>query len=319
MANLRLGNDVVVPQRVDMVDIRALKAVAEELVTGKELIAQAINEKGVPASAEESLAELAQDVENIPNFDDMAKLAGIIAGGNYIKDQLQGHNENVKYGKTEIVDLIGAFETINIPSCFRYWDLLERVDMPNLTLINAGDVFRYCSALITINMPNLRTISSANMLEGAKIEVLYFPALESLSGSAALNPYNTRLKQFIAPNLSYIQYSIFRENTNLENVVVGTLTNGGLFYGGYCPSLRNVTIGQDTNINLPFQLWTATNVIAEGQSGIDELNSNLQTNLISKLYQGGGKILGLGAALYDVTTQETRDMVTSKGWTLQRG
>jgi hypothetical protein len=84
--------------------------------------------------------------------------------------------------------------------------------------------------------------------------------------------------------------------------------------------LRNITIGQSTNINLPFQNWTAQSVIAEGQSGIDELNSNLYNNLLTKLYDhstdGQTRTLRLGWLAH--VTQENIDYANSKGWTLTK-
>lgn len=93
--------------------------------------------------------------------------------------------------------------------------------------------------------------------------------------------------------------------------IVETLTNPK-------PNIRNITIGQDTNINLPFQNWTATNVIAEGQSGITELNSNLYNNLLTKLYDhsqdGVTRTLRLGWLAK--VSAENIAYANAKGWTL---
>ena len=82
--------------------------------------------------------------------------------------------------------------------------------------------------------------------------------------------------------------------------------------------LINLTIGQDTDINLPFIFWTASNVIAEGQSGIDELNNNLRNNLLEKLTDhstdGQTRTLRLGWLAH--VSQENIDYANSKGWTL---
>ena len=82
--------------------------------------------------------------------------------------------------------------------------------------------------------------------------------------------------------------------------------------------MRNITIGVGTDIDLPFQNWTATNVIAEGQPSIDELNSNLYNNLLTKLYDhstdGQTRTLRLGWLAH--VTQENIDYANSKGWTL---
>jgi hypothetical protein len=84
------------------------------------------------------------------------------------------------------------------------------------------------------------------------------------------------------------------------------------------PNLRNITIGQGTDINLPFQYWTATNVIAEGQSGIDELNENLYNNLLTKLYDHSqdGQTRTLRIGWLANVSQANIDYATAKGWTL---
>jgi len=311
MANLRLGNDVVVPQRVDMVDIRALKAVAEELVTGKELIAQAINEKGVPASADESLAELAKDVRDIPT-------SGVLSDGIVESEPFKFLDYVCKQGAhpfTEIDD--DSVTIIDRYQCFYDQTNLLKVKMTALTTIGGQYTFSGCLALEEIEMPNLTTITGSYTFTTCSFQTLYLPKLTSIK--SYIFSGCSSLETVVFPNITSMGSYPFRNCEALRNITFGTLTSLSEPFSNAKPNLRNITIGQDTNINLPFQNWTATNVIAEGQSAIDELNANLQTNLISKLYQGGNKILRLGAELYDVTTQETRDMVTAKGWTLQRG
>lgn len=305
-----------VTDALEAIPTTAYLAQGTEITQGKRAISEAIIAKGGTASATESFAELAKAVEDIPNFSDMVKLAGIIAGGNYNKNILQGHNENVKYGKTEIVDNLGAFETINIPYCFQNWDLLERVVMPNITEVTSNSVFKGCSALKTLELPNVQVIRGQDFLIGTAIEVINFPNLES--ASLIIAGFVTTLREFICPKLNYIQYSLLRNNTGLTNVVVGTLTNGALFYEGYHPNIRNITIGQDTNINLDLHLWTATNVIAEGQSGIDELNSNLYNNLLTKLYDhsNDGETRTLRIGWLANVTAENIAYANAKGWTL---
>ena len=99
---------------------------------------------------------------------------------------------------------------------------------------------------------------------------------------------------------------------------VGTLIQCKELFFNAKPNLRNITIGVGTDIDLPFQNWTATNVIAEGQPSIDELNSNLYNNLLTKLYDhstdGQTRTLRLGWLAH--VTQENIDYANSKGWTL---
>ena len=304
-------------------DPASITAITSEIASGKQAIAAAINAKGGEASATESFAELAEAVEEIPNYSDMVKLAGIIAGGNYNKNALQGLNENVKYGKTEIIDNVGAFETINVPYCFQYWDLLEKVTLPSLTTISGGNAFHSCSALKEVNMPNLNTISGGSVFSDClSLQRIEFPNLQTWTGASQCFVRCSSLEEFIAPILSYYSqayYSPFFSSYNLKNIVVGTLTNQCFtFAESNQANLRNITIGQDTNINLIFPYWTATNVIAEGQSGIDELNSNLYNNLLTKLYDhsNDGQTRTLRIGWLSRVSAENIAYANAKGWTL---
>jgi hypothetical protein len=116
-----------------------------------------------------------------------------------------------------------------------------------------------------------------------------------------------------------IGFAIFTYNTNLTEIVIGKLlVQNSLFGSTNMVKLRNITIGEYTDVNIDFNGWTATNVIAEGQSGIDELNSNLYNNLLTKLYDhsddGETRTLRIGWLAH--VTQENIDYANSKGWTL---
>jgi hypothetical protein len=144
------------------------------------------------------------------------------------------------------------------------------------------------------------------------------PNLATISGSYTFRDC-TSLQEIKLPNLATISGNYtFRDSTLLSDIELGTISSIVDIFALAKPNLRNITIGQGTDINLPFQYWTATNVIAEGQSGIDELNSNLRTNLLEKLYDhstdGQTRTLRLGW-LANVT-QENIDYANSKGWTL---
>ena len=77
-------------------------------------------------------------------------------------------------------------------------------------------------------------------------------------------------------------------------------------------------MGEGTDANLKFEGWTATNVIAEGQSGIDELNSNLYNNLLTKLYDhsNDGQTRTLRIGWLANVTAENIAYANAKGWTL---
>lgn len=90
----------------------------------------------------------------------------------------------------------------------------------------------------------------------------------------------------------------------------------------YCivsDTLSLFEIGQDTDVVFNMRDWTATNVIAEGQSGIDELNYNIKTYFADRLKDNTGgtaKTVTFGASLYNVLTPATIAAFTSKNWSV---
>ena len=127
----------------------------------------------------------------------------------------------------------------------------------------------------------------------------------------------TNLTEIIAPNVYSIARSAYYRDDRIKNIVVGTLTSYiNQNYNQYY--LENMTIGYGTDINLSLEYWKATYVINRGQSGINELNSNLYNNLLTKLYDhsndGETRTLRLGWLAY--VTPENITYANAKGWTL---
>lgn len=121
------------------------------------------------------------------------------------------------------------------------------------------------------------------------------------------------------PNLVTISgNSVFFNCNALQTITFGVLVVCLEPFSNQKQNLRNITIGENTDIDLPFQNWTATSVIAEGQSGIDELNDNLYNNLITKLYDHSqdGQTRTLRLGWLAKVSQENIDYANSKGWTL---
>jgi hypothetical protein len=144
--------------------------------------------------------------------------------------------------------------------------------------------------------------------------IIYLPLIASTSGYSVYTA-----KKIILPNCIKLGANSLNSNRFVE-MTFGKLSamapqGNNLWY-----DLRTVTIGQGTDINLPFQNWTATSVIAEGQSGIDELNSNLYNNLLTKLYDhsedGEERTLRLG--WYDYVSEENKLYAKHKGWNITR-
>ena len=129
----------------------------------------------------------------------------------------------------------------------------------------------------------------------------------------------SRIKFFKCINCTITTgYVFMRLNCPLEYFEVGTLTafSNATFYRPML-YLCVVKVGQDTDVDLQMSGWTATNVIAEGQSGIDELNYNVKTYLAERLKDNSGgsaKTITFGTALYNVLTADTLQAFYDRNW-----
>ena len=321
----------------DVQDPASVTAITSEIASGKQAIASAINAKGGEASATESFTELAQDIQDTPT-------SGVLSGGivqsepfkflDYvckngaypfpeinddsvtIIDRGRGFNGRINLLKVKMT----ALRTISGSDVFASCSALQEVNMPNLTTISGdGGVFASCSALQEIDMPNLTTISGGSVFASCSaLQEIDMPNLTTLGGGHVFIGCSA-LQEVNMPSLTTLSSNVpFHNCSALQNVTFGVLTRiAEPFYAGK-PNIRNITIGQDTNINLPFQNWTATNVIAEGQSSIDELNANLYNNLLTKLYDhsNDGQTRTLRIGWLANVTAENIAYANAKGWTL---
>lgn len=124
-------------------------------------------------------------------------------------------------------------------------------------------------------------------------------------------------KNLIATNsTSVTNYAL--ANNRLTSVTVGKVTAWSQVFGNALMiNLRKVEMGQGTAVNIAMTRWTATNVIAEGQTGIDELNYNIKTYLADRVADRTGLAaltITFGASLYNVLTAETIAAFTAKNW-----
>ena len=272
-------------------DPASITAITSEIASGKQAIAAAINAKGGSAESTESFTELAEAVEEIPNFDQWVRLACVLAS-NYATDSLSGYEQNVKAGSvTEITDPLGLITEIRA-GVFYYWSLLTSIDLPQLSTIPG----------ICRGATSLKKVTYINAREASYQFVSYLP----------------NLQEVIMPNCKKIGSQSLRDCPALLNIVLGQITSIDNLYVNSATKLKNVTIGQDTDINLPFSQWNPTTVIAEGQSAIDELNSNLYNNLLTKLYDhsNDGQTRTLRIGWLANVTAENIAYANAKGWTL---
>jgi hypothetical protein len=262
----------------------------------KENLVSAIEYKGGTSSADKSLQGIAEDIREIPNFDQWARLAGVLAG-NYADNALTGYEQNIKSGFVEIIDRDGFFKDIS-KYRFQFWNLLEIFVSDTLEYISQ-ECFSYCTSLRYIAVPNATRLDTNCLRNCVSLIELYAPEITNIGTSYGHSP--------------------FVLTTNLQKITLGKIdvyTNGFFYFP--MENLRDLVLGQNINIDLALHNWTATNVIAERQSGIDELNENLYNNLLTKLYDhstdGQTRTLRLGWLAH--VTQENIDYANSKGWTL---
>ena len=221
-----------------------------------------------------------------------------------------------------------SLQSVNLPNLttisgsdtFHSCSSLQSVNLPNLTTISGGYTFYNCSSLQSVNLPNLTTISGGFTFHTCSfLQSVNLPNLTTMSGGSTFISCSS-LQSVNLPNLTTISgRSTFHSCNSLNSVIFGTLLSIAEPFNNAKINLGNITIGQDTDINLPFNLWTATKLILmEGQSGIDELNSNLYNNLLTKLYDhsndGETRILQIG--WLDYITPENIAYANAKGWTI---
>lgn len=242
----------------------------------------------------------------------LSLLADVAEGKKQIADAIneRGGNANPNSAFTQLAQDIEDIE--NFPTTgFEY---ISEIYRPR-TLMEAYNSRYYLKSIVKNTIEEIsgnQTFASCTSLQSVQL-----PNLSVISGYSTFHNC-TSLVSVQLPNLAAISgISTFYNCTSLQSVQFGSLALCVEPFNTSKPNLRNITI-QDANINLRFQNWTATNVIAEGQSGIDELNSNLYNNLLTKLYDhstdGETRTLQLGWLAY--VTQENIDYANSKGWTL---
>ena len=302
---------------------QAYLSVGSEITQGKKVLAAAINAKGGSASATESFAELAEDIISLPNATIVSSegLSGIGLPIKLLQWMLNSATSTVS-NFTAIND--STIGSITVSEAFANNPTITSVKLDGVTGISASRIFRNCNALNNVQLNNLTTITGGSIFTKClNLTALSLPNLEIINGSAFWQDYesDSAFEYFIFPKLKSLSGTYcFLRNPKLKSITFGSLITFGpsSFEGSDKPSLRNVTIGQDTDVNMSLGSWSASNVINEGQSGIDELNSNLYNNLLTKLYDHSqdGQTRTLRIGWLANVTAENIAYANAKGWTL---
>ena len=282
-----------------------------DIALWKQQIANAINERGGNANPNSAFTQLAQNIEDIPNFP--------TTGFEYISEIYQPRTLMDAYDNRVFLKSIvnNSIEEIIGSQTFGYCTFLESVQFSNLVKIIGNQTFFNCTSLRSVQFSNLVEIIGYSIFtKCTSLESIKLPNLVAINGNEVFTSCSS-LQSVECPKLTIYPSNFFR-NTNPINIILGVLVSVSLTHYTKLTKAINITIGKDTNINLPFNFWTATDVINEGQSGIDELNSNLYNNLLTKLYDhsndGETRILQIG--WLDYITPENIAYANAKGWTL---
>lgn len=199
------------------------------------------------------------------------------------------------------------------------------IDDSEITIIEqAGYTFARCSNMESIRLRSLKSVeTNVNFVfaYNHKLKRLQLDELLTYKGlSMCTNCEN--LEEIIFPKATQIGgtwYNVGAGMTSaLKSVVFGGALNSlGTMAGVNLTKLRKFEVGQESNCAITLGRWTATNVIAEGQTGIDELNYNIKTYLADRVADRTNDTaltITFGTSLYNVLTAETLQAFTDKNW-----
>lgn len=279
-----------------------------------------------------------QDIQNSECFNDCYELESIgafdletIYGDDCFADCVKLTDVNL----TKLTDILGqrtfynciSLESISLPGLtrilspytFRYCGRLRQIDFPNLLKIEGKDQFWGNSSLIDIQMPKVVEIESQYCFAYCNsLEAIELPLLGRLSGDNFLY-FCSALKNVIMPSLTYMNSATcFLGSNNLVNLEFDLLKGFTSvdWLGDAKPKLRNITIGQFYETYTDLSNWTATDVIAEGESAINELNENFKNNFIDKLKQLTTSSRTIRLGWLDYLSDTNIRVANNKGWTL---
>ena len=290
-------------------DPASVTAVTSEIASGKAAIASAINAKGGEASATESFSELADDITYT------------ISGEDFLTKWFKGAYPYDGGVFNSDIDYLAPYKMYGVP--------FTEINLQGLTDFDAEN-FKYCNNLRVIR---LASYAPTSIRSGSNF-FRYNPNLEEIY----LNAFNYNVDSFMRYNSAPIK-KIYAPNWDVDFSTLGTYS----YFGSYGLSPRQITnltfhsisrAGDIGNVNIGNNVrsvmltqppsndlylglvWACSNVIAEGQSGIDELNTNVQALAATFLDYTGmtGHIITFNADLYNVLTEVTKQMFTNKNW-----
>lgn len=281
-------------------------AILSDIEQWKEDIADAINTKGGNSTPDESFQQLAEDIQTLP-------YAGISAEGIVQTEEFSFLDYCCNLNFNKIIEINNnSIEEISRP--YAFYNFNANIVLNNIHKISGSECFSGFTGLLELN--NLYVITGGQVFKAINMEELNLPRLTILQGEKIFANSPTLKRLYTNIESFHLSTSLLDTN-NLEELQVGKLVRGIIFYqSNSYEKLRNIIIGEGTDVDINFQCWSATDVINAGY--LDELNSNLYNNLLTKLYDhsedGETRILQIG--WLDYITPENIAYANAKGWTI---
>lgn len=289
------------------------QSILKDIQGWKEDLVDAITSKGGEADADASFNQIIDDVASIPRVDS--------TGFDFIDSKpnslIQAYAFRAQIKTIQSSDI----QFLDYDEAFNLCKNLESVTIDSLLGINGSYVFANCAKLQHINFENLISITGSYVFTNiSALKTVEIPNLVTLSGNYVFQNC-MQMETFICPSLVWLSGSLtLGACYKLRNFEVGTLRDfiEPFGIGWQLNDLRNFTVGQDTDVNIHMQNWTANNVINQVVQGIQILNNNLYNNLLTKLYDHSqdGETRTLRIGWLANVSQENIAYANAKGWTL---
>ena len=148
----------------------------------------------------------------------------------------------IQYPVGQEAKLISVLNTVTTiaNSAFASCSFVERVDMPNVKIIEA-EAFNGCFSLRSVNMPKVTTIGPSAFVECLWVDSIDIPNVTILESYIFGGCEN--LKSINIPNVTILRMLTFYECKNLNSINIPNATKIGHSAFGYCSNLQKVVLG----------------------------------------------------------------------------
>lgn len=146
--------------------------------------------------------------------------------------------------EAKLISVLNTVTTI-ANSAFASCSFVERVDMPNVKIIEA-EAFNGCFRLRSVNMPKVTTIGPTAFYECLWIDSIDIPNVTILEPSTFFDCES--LRSINIPNVTILESFAFASCDNLKSINIPNVTKIGRRAFDYCPNLQKVVLGNVDSI-----------------------------------------------------------------------